>query len=277
MPNRHANLALMTAALLLGAGPFGCGSNAFKAAEPGDPAEDAAIALEKDQADDAIEVLEKGLKDDPSNARYLSMLSSAYAQRAGVEPIRFAQKMSDSEGEGDSGGGGLDLVALYPLLPAPTTKVLSDIDRAVEILAVDMQVEQYQTGDTFKLGLFQTASFTLHTKKLDKNGDGKISLDEAGTLTAESAAALLAQILAAQGQLAGDANDPKSQAAAKALEKFQGQIDAAPGDTQEEKLRNVIANNKTATSTLTLTATSTLTSTSIDTSAVTGVSLYPEE
>jgi hypothetical protein len=240
---------------------LGCGTNAFQATDKGDPAEDAVIALEKDDPDTAIERLESALSREPDNAKYLSLLAAAYAQRAGVEPIQFGREMSES-GAGTSSASGL--VAAFNILPEATAGVLSDIDKAIEILA-ELGSDNFLPGDTFKLGLYQAASFILHTKALDTNRDGTISASEAIDLSDTSAAGLLNQIAAAQAMLeAQGVSDPAAAKAAESIKAYQDQIDAQAGANQEEKLRNFLSAKGGATSTLTSTSTSTGTTLQLD-------------
>src|SRR3954464_5299836 len=117
---------------------LGCGNNLLKSSEKKDPAEDAAIALERGDEDKAISILEDALADDPENWNYVSVLAAAYAQRAGIEPLSFAQGMSTqsgaSSGSGSSSGNAQsqgDLIALFGIMPTATEQGLSDIDYAV--------------------------------------------------------------------------------------------------------------------------------------------------
>lgn len=257
MPARLTTLTLL-AGSLAGSLWLGCGTNAFKSTDKGDPAEDAVIALENDDPDAAIERLESALGSEPGNSKYLSLLAAAYAQRAGVEPIQFAREMAESGGGTSSASG---LVAAFTILPEATASVLSDIDKAVEILG-ELGGDNFLPGDTFKLGLYQAASFILHTKALDTNRDGTISATEALDLSDTSAAGLLNQIAAAQAMLeAQGVTDPAAAKAAESIKAYQDQIDAQSGANQEEKLRNFLSAKGGSTSTLTSVSTLTATST----------------
>ena len=77
------------------------------------------------------------------------------------------------------------------VMPEASQANLDDLDRAVEILTVDMTADQRLTGDDFKLALYQTASVILHTKALDTNGDGQLTLDEILNLSSGNAARIL--------------------------------------------------------------------------------------
>lgn len=217
-----------------------CGSNLYRTTDPGDPAEDATIALEQDKPSSAIQILESALADDPENAKYLSILAAAYAQRAGIDPIIFARKMADLDTSTSSSAGRL---AAFAILPNPTEDVLRDIDKAISIMS-ELGLDRFLPGDSLKLGLYQSASFLLHTKALDKNGDGTISPGEAMEMSTGSATTILSQLSRASSTLGnqGESNPAATQAAA-ALEKFKSEIDAQPGDSQDEKLRNFLASS----------------------------------
>lgn len=220
----------------------GCGSNVFASSDPGDPAEDALIAMENDNPDRAISILEYALATDAGSALYLSLLSAAYAQRAGIEPIQFARDMATIGGSTSTSSG---LLAAFSILPPATINALNDIDHAVTILT-DLGAERFLSGDPLKLGVYQSAAFLLHSKALDRNLDGVISPEEAANLNDTSASGLLQQMKAAQATLASQANsNPSAGKAATALENFESNIDAQTGATQEERLRNYLASRET--------------------------------
>ena len=222
----------------------GCGDNVFEGQEQSDPAEDATIALENQDPDAAIEILEDALEDDPDNAQYTSILSLAYAQRAGVEPLSFALELTTGEEEdedsGDSGGS-TQYELMFAILPDPDDQALTDIAQAVSLLS-SLSSDDLLPGDTFKLAMFQTAYFVMQTKRLDTDLDGSLAGTEVDDLTAEDAAALLNQIDQVSALLAESGeDDATSAAAAESIAEFQAELDAQPGDTDEEKLENYLA------------------------------------
>lgn len=237
-------------ALALALALSACGNNVFEKSETDDPAEDATIALENLDETAAIKILEDALEKDPGNGQYLSILALAYAQRAGIEPLAFAERVASGETDGASSSatpGTGDYTALFSVMPAATAKNLTDLDRACAILSTEIPADKAQPGDNFKLALYQTASFILHTKALDTNGDGQLSLDEILDLSSASATGLLSQIAAASAAFGGGAATDETQAkGAAAIAKFQAKIDAAAGDTQEEKLKNYLAGSGAA-------------------------------
>jgi hypothetical protein len=243
---QHTSLACLLAASVA------CGDNVFKSTEKADPAEDATVALEDDDPTKAIQILEDALADDEGNPQYLSILALAYAQRAGIEPLDFATRIANNAGtSGDEGSETSedqagDMTAMFSLMPEASAPNLTDIDRAVEILANEIPVDQRLPGDDFKLAIYQTAAVVMHMKALDTNGDGTVSLEESIQLSDDSAAGLLAQISAAEALLASsDPNDKSKQKAAQALARYTSQINAAPGSTDEERLRNYMGGETT--------------------------------
>jgi len=219
-----------------------CGDNLLKSQEKKEPAEDAVLELEKNNPNKAISILESALLDDPENPKLLSILSYAFAARAGVEPLKLIAKMTSSGTGGDNESqSDSELLLLFDVVPAATAENLNDIDRAVSILVSDIPSDQRLPGDNLKLALFQTASLVMHMKAIDLNGDGVISVEELASFTTASAGALLNQLTAAQSLLASDSDDATSQQAAQALGKYQAEIDAMPGATSEEKLKNYLA------------------------------------
>ncbi len=235
----------LLAALLL----TGCGKNMLASSEKADPAEDATLALEKGDEDKAIEILEEALADDPENPQFLSILALAHAQRAGVEPLAFAQRISSSSSTSSTSSTpqvGGSYAVMFQALPEATEPNLTDIDASVQILA-SIAADAHLPGDDFKLALYITASMFLHIKVLDTDGDGTLSVDELLNLSDANATGLLTQLLSAQSVLGGgDADDASIAKATAALAKYQDKIDAAEGATNEDKLRNYLAANPAA-------------------------------
>lgn len=249
MPSQ-AKTSLLAALTSLALFAGGCGDNVLKSSETEDPAEDATLALERGDEDKAIEILEDALSDDPENATFLSILALAHAQRAGVEPLAFAQRISSSSSSTSDTSAtpqvGGSYAVMFEALPEASEANLADIDESVTILT-SIAADQHLPGDDFKLALYMTASMFLHIKVLDTDGDGTLSIDEVLNLSDANATGLLTQLLSAQSVLgAGDASDPAIAKAASALGKYQDQIDAQEGATNEEKLKNYLAANPAA-------------------------------
>ncbi len=242
----------LTYSLLLSMTLAACGQNMLKTGESKDPAEDATIALDRGDAGEAISILEKALEDDAGNPKLLSILALAYAYRAGISPLEFATKLAESNASTSPSltlAESTSFSAMFAVLPDATAAVLEDIDRAVEILTAEIGVDDRQPGDVFKIAIFQSASMLLHTKALDKNGDGTLSIDEIVDLSSSSATGILSQLSSAKAVLAQSSADDQSAAQAlAALDKYSSAIAAEEGATDEDKLRNFLARNPSAAS-----------------------------
>lgn len=228
-----------------------CGSNVFKSGEKKDPAEDATLALEDKNPSSAIKILEAALKKDDGNPQYLSILSTAYAQRAGVEPLTMVRNMSGNNSSSltdSTTSSNSSLVGMFGIVPAATTDSVSDISRAVSILTVELPQSQWQPGDQFKLAIYQVAASVMRLKILDTDGDGKLSVAEIAVLT--SGGSLISQLAASQSILAQNTSDQTSVSAAQALAKHQADIAASPGSTDDEKLKNYLAKSSGNTTSL---------------------------
>ena len=256
--HRWIAFSLMTLVLM---GSLACGKNLFKSGVKKDPAEDATLALEKNDPDSAISILESALVKDPSNAQYLSILATAYASRAGIDPLVLGSKFAVS-GAGllDSSSSTSSITSLFSVMPDATPLVISDIDHAVSILNNQIPVSLRQPGDVFKTAIYMTASMVLHTKALDSLHTGTLTPADIAKLSDADADAILNNLGAAATLLAGNGtatgNASASQVAAAALSKYSTQIAAQPGDTNAAKLRNYLAANPGAANVSTSTASS---------------------
>ena len=236
------------------AAQLACGNNVFKSGVKKDPAEDSTLALERKNPTKAIKILEDALVGDPGNPKYLSILATAYATRAGIDPLTLGSKFSTSGASllGDSSSTG-SITSLFSVMPAATADVIKDIDYAVSILNGQIPVSDRQPGDAFKTAIYMTASMVLHTKALDSRGKGTLTAADIASLSDADANAILnnldaaAALLAANGAAPGVSSAAASETAAAALAKYSTQIDAAEGTTKAEKLRNYLAANPGAT------------------------------
>ena len=260
-------LASMLGAALVAAGVVaGCGRNVLASGEKKDPPEDATIALEKHDPAKAISILDAALAQDPTSPQLLSLKALALAQRAGIEPLTLVGKLAAKGTSADSASSSKDngsLIALFDIMPDATASNIQDIDEAVDILARQIAPDDRLSGDTLKLAIFQTAALVLPLKALDTNHDGKLSLDEIEALSdtsAESLILVLGDAAAAFGVGSGDAGAK----AATLLAAHKADIDAAPGASPSEKLKNYLA-TASGTSVVPGTATGLGTSTAIGT------------
>ncbi len=259
---------------------FGCGPNLFKSADPADPDERAVRYLEDGKPDAAKKLLEDKLGaevkdllagtatgselstalyaaigDDEKKLGYLSILSSAYAQIVGLDPLDLALKLAESKSTTASSSGALKLAAdasmgngvtaLFPVLPAATNENISYVEKALAILQA-IPAGYMKAGDVFKQGLFMTSLFSLRMKKLDTDGDGLVSALEALDISLDDASGILSNLGNAISSIAAYASaggDSSAQIAEEQLTTFQTSIDSAEGDDAAEKLKNFIASS----------------------------------
>lgn len=234
----------LKAALLFCSLP-GCGTNIFESFESPDPAEDATLAMERERPNDAIKILESALAKSPDNAQFLSILSAAYAQRAGVEALTLARHFLDANStgtqtsSGSNGGSQNSLVSLFLFVPRATTDSVSDINYAVKLLNSDLGRGRWLAGDSFKFAIFQTAASVMSLKILDKNEDGKLSVTEIAALS--SGTAVLSQLGSSQTILSQNSGDLVSTKTAELLARYHSNIASSEGSTDDEKLKNYLS------------------------------------
>ncbi len=247
-----------------------CGSNIFEVAETDSSPLDAATrALEKEDSAKAINILLKELGSDAANLvrntddasltaqlyssvaakadyqKYLSVLSAAYAQSGGLDPIDVFLNMSEDAGSANdnsasaSGSSTNNVTSLFPIMPAATAANILAVDKAlyiIEAIPTDLQT----SADTFKIGLLLTGSFTLKLKALDLNGDGTISPEEALNIDSSSASAIISSLSYAISSLGAYGADQESNQALDVMNTklgtIQSGITGTDGADDAEKL-----------------------------------------
>jgi hypothetical protein len=235
--------------ILLYTGVSACSSNFFEAVADPEPADEATAALDEHRSDDAIAILEKALQKAPENWLYVSLLASAKAQKAGVDTTDIALQMAKDSGEesgesgesGESEESGNALTALFAILPEPSSDAIALLGEATELLA-SIPGDQLEEGDFFKISMFNTAFTALQAKFFDGDGDGEFTIEELQNLDEEAAINILNSLLNAESaatiyQSAGGTGDATSN-----VSEIRAQIDAQPGETQADKLRNFLGN-----------------------------------
>ena len=137
---------------------IGCGVNILSSTESSDPAEDALLELEANNSDRAVELLEAALEQNPGDPTYLSILSTALAQRAGIDLFRFVSDLAsgglkaaqnfNGDGSGLSSDNGATTASitsvtaaaqggfnvLFDALPPATTINICLLNKSVAIL-----------------------------------------------------------------------------------------------------------------------------------------------
>lgn len=178
-----------------------------------------------------------------------SLLSSATAQKYGIDAIELALKMANSEKEKaaqttttDSTSSNNGITALFIVLPDASDENIAGINDAITIM--EKIPEGVRTSaDTFKLTMLHTASLGLTTKKFDIDGDGKISQSEILTMTAGDATSILDSLLSAESLVAaaGAAGTGDSAASIANISSIREAISSSSGTTDQEKLTNYLA------------------------------------
>ena len=232
--SNNINQRLLWQIAILGVGLSACGTNTFTAAEKKDPAEIATRSLENNKPQDAIDGLEKALSKDPANPCYLSILSSAYAQIVGIDPLTIAQTMATASGTSNS------VTGLFGVVPAATSNNLKVMQHAVDLLQ-SIPPAQRTTADNFKLALFLLANISLVAKHYDSLSKGKLTAADLQALTPQDAITILSNVSAAQAVLASVTGQGANSAQAAAqIAQVQSAIAAQPGATPTDQLRNYL-------------------------------------
>lgn len=219
-----------------------CGSsNTYAPLQSYDPADEAARLLEKGKPQEAITLLEDSLKEDPENYRWISMLALAYAQRAGVAPIDFVEKLGDSTATSGSSTSTNGITSLFSVTPAATTQNIADVDYAITLMG-QLPSDQFSDAEKLKLSIFQTASTVLKIKALDTNGDGTVSTAELLGLGGDTAESILSGLVNASALLAGGGSSASSggTAAASQIDSIVSGINGQSGADAKDKLTSYL-------------------------------------
>lgn len=228
-----------------------CGKNLLATVEKEDVAEDATIALEKNNPDQAISNLKEALEDDPDNYQLISLLSAATAQKYGIDALSMALEMASSQtGEGNQSGteGSNSITALFAVVPEASKTNIDGINEAISIM-MSIPAASRTKADNFYLSLMSTAALALQTKKFDKDGDGLISPVELLDLSDDDAVGIIESLLNAESALANGILEESgnSKASAEQISQIRTQIDAQEGATTADKLRNYLNKDKAPT------------------------------
>ncbi|MBP9707272.1 MAG: hypothetical protein KBD78_06475 [Oligoflexales bacterium] len=248
-----------------------CGSNLFKATDTAPVEVEATRYLEDGKPEKAVSLLLNSLDPAakaaiesgepgtelanqieeltnslPDRRMRLSLLSAAYAQSYGFDPLNLILNLAAEDEEDEENPSAEEddkgFAKLFPVLPAATDANIFGFALAQTILQA-IPSEEMNSADQFKLGLLLTATLSLRTKKLDTDGDGNISLLESLLLEPSDALSILTELAAAGGALSEFAGDNDSRAQTiQAIENFQQNIDSQEGSNDTERLQRFIAN-----------------------------------
>ncbi|RZA21924.1 MAG: hypothetical protein EOP10_16060 [Proteobacteria bacterium] len=219
----------------LGLSLLACNSNVYEPIENPNPADQAAAYMDEQKPDEAISVLDKALSGDSQNYQLISMLASAKAQKAGVDTFDLIIRLAS---EGVSGGNGL--TAMFSILPAVTVENRRLMLEVVNLLA-SIPAASRTDADNLKATIFNASFTALQAKFFDADGDGSFTIDELANLDDESADAIINSLLDAQNSAVLFQGAEENGVAAEKVEAIKAELDAQPGATNAEKLRNLLA------------------------------------
>jgi hypothetical protein len=221
--------------IAIGLSLLGCDSNVYEAVEEPKPADQAAAYMDQQKPDEAISVLSKALKDNPADYQLISMMASAKAQKAGVDTFDLIIRLAS---EGVSGSNGL--TAMFSVLPPVTTENRQLMLEVVNLLA-SIPPSSRTDADNLKATLFNASFTALQAKFFDADGDGAFTVDELTKLDDESANAIINSLFDAQNSAVLFQGAEDNGIAAEKVEEIKAELDAQPGATTAEKLRNLLA------------------------------------
>lgn len=224
-----------------------CGTNAFDEADKKEPGEKAAKYLEANKPQLAIDLLEPIVENDPGNFRLVALLAAAYAQKSGVETFSLIKNLIKKPDSTSTQTGGA-IGAMFSALPEASAANIAGLAKAIATMS-GIPPSFRKSADNFLLSLYISASVSLQAKAFDKDGDGKVSLEELQTLTEADAENLINSISSA-ADLAKAVANPNGDGAQStgASEKLQGvydKIQTQTGTTNSEKLKNYLATKET--------------------------------
>ncbi|MDD9952234.1 MAG: hypothetical protein OXT67_11790 [Zetaproteobacteria bacterium] len=181
--------------------------------------------------------------------KWASVLSSAVAQKLGMDPIDLALSLaenSSSDTSSSSTSTDTPIVALYAILPDSTESNREQVQLVVSLLEAIPSGLRTE-ADTLKLSLFLVAQTSLITKELDTSpADGELTPNElsADNLTPAKAVEIVNTLIAASENDAG--GEGSSAEAATAIDTVVTEINGQQGDTLDEKLRNYLGSSESS-------------------------------
>lgn len=226
---------------LLGFALYACNSNVYEPIENPDPADQAAAYMDDEKPDEAISVLNSALGKDPQNYQLMSMLASAKAQKAGIDTIDLVIRLASEGVSGDNG-----LAAMFGVLPPVTVENRQLMLEVVTLLAA-IPAENRTEADNLKATIFNASYTALQAKFFDADGDGEFTVEELENLDEESANAIINTLLDAQNSAVLFQGAEDNGVAVQKVQEIKSQLDAQPGATPAEKLRNLLASGQVPT------------------------------
>jgi len=173
-------------------------------------------------------------------ATFASLLASAEAQAAGLDPIELMLKSKSITAT--SGQSSNVFIALWPILPAAnSTSVLSAQKATAALVAIS---SFYIKEDILKLTLFQLAATSLSLKVADTNGNNLLDPSEIASLDLATATLILSQIASAAQAAASITADSKTNEAmiAAKISSVATAISQSSGSDDQQKVQSWLQN-----------------------------------
>ncbi len=186
-------------------------------------------------------------------AELLSLYSNAEAQSAGVNALTILVKVSQLETTTTSLVANDEAIGKFgPAMPEQCKKSSSSVLKSMDLsegvaLAASMLRSLDTKEDLLNRAIFSEVAIICRVLNLDSDSDGKISADEAKTLTSDDAVYLYNRLVRAIDRLKAVAERLSTvKSLKKAYERVQSykdKIDASTGTDTTEKLRAFLITN----------------------------------
>lgn len=217
----------------------GCGQSIFASLDEMTVEEQIIAHLEADEPDKALSLIDKELEKAPDDSKLKSIKSAAIAQKYGVDTMSLALAVIEQQSSGTANDQSA-LSTLLTVLPPVDDVAIAGVQQAVDLLN-SIGIEHRLNSDNFKLTMLNMALLSMRLKLIDGDGTGTFTADELQNLTPEQATAILDTLGGAVNAADAAAQAGVStEVATKAIQDVKDQIDAQPGATQDEKLRNFL-------------------------------------
>ena len=201
--------------------------NQLKDQSPESWLEEAELDLEGKRYSDAETKLLKYLEQKPTDYYGRALLAAALAAQSGIILLNF---ITDFLAAQSGGGGGNSFSILEQVLPSPTSSNLNYMGGALS------EMGKIPGGSkTSEMSLQHELYASLYSMMQVQKA--KQDIKDTGTLTPETARAVLENLDNAEELLADSGSDMPLD---EAISEFQEQIDAEEGDTEEERLENLL-------------------------------------
>ena len=206
--------------------------------EDRDPGEEACALLDEGKIDEAIAVLDKALEKDGENYSLLSIKSTAYAMKAGVDlPNLIIRAYSNRNSEKQ-----FYTISIESINSNEDSE--SYINYSLNILKIVIDNEPIRE-DKFKYSVYKIAESIIILSKIDENLDNIISPDEIKLINIETAKKILSNISEAVKEGFSLVSDEKQNEFIKAFNELNNKLnELKSASDSREALITYIEKNK---------------------------------